>query len=131
MAQYGNYYCGVISGMDCAAKKVDTPISGIDTRRRHAHHASTLDQPTGDFLYRLAMPATKAIPEEVAKCFTKAGDYGVDVISSGPYMILGEDKIDISLLRHDQADRGLRRRQGHDARPQPQLRPLDGQHRVP
>ena len=36
-AQYGNYYCGVISGMDCAAKKVE-PVSGIDTADAHAHH---------------------------------------------------------------------------------------------
>ena len=42
------------------------------------------------------MPATAAIPQEVAKCFTKAGDYGRYVISSGPYMIMGEDKLDDS-----------------------------------
>jgi len=95
VAQYGNYYCGTIVGMDCAAKSADTKISGISTPD-DTHISFTLEQPTGDFIYRLAMPATKAIPEEVAKCFTKAGDYGVDVISSGPYMIEGTDKLDIS-----------------------------------
>lgn len=91
-AQYGNYYCGVISGMDCAAKKVE-PVSGIDTAD-DTHITFHLDQPVGDFLYRLAMPATKAIPEEVAKCFTTAGDYGSYIISSGPYMFFGEENMD-------------------------------------
>src|SRR5205823_6961803 len=51
---------------------------------------------TGDFLYRLAMPAAAPMPPEVAGCFPKAGDYGRDVVSSGPYMILGADKVDAS-----------------------------------
>jgi peptide/nickel transport system substrate-binding protein len=93
-AQYGNYYCGTITGMDCAAKKVE-PVSGIDTPDA-THITFHLDQPTGDFLYRLAMPATKAIPVEVAKCFTSAGDYGPYLISSGPYMFFGEENLDIS-----------------------------------
>jgi peptide/nickel transport system substrate-binding protein len=42
------------------------------------------------------MPAAGPIPQEVAKCFTKAGDYGRYIISSGPYMIAGSDKLDIS-----------------------------------
>jgi peptide/nickel transport system substrate-binding protein len=94
-ALYGNYYCnGIISGMTCDAKSV-APVSGISTPD-DTHIVFTLDAPTGDFLYRLAMPATGAIPEEVAKCFTTAGDYGRYVISSGPYMIMGQDKLDIS-----------------------------------
>jgi peptide/nickel transport system substrate-binding protein len=32
----------------------------------------------------------------VGKCFTKAGDYGRDIIATGPYMVRGEDKIDTS-----------------------------------
>ncbi|MEI4896393.1 hypothetical protein Q8G71_34435, partial [Klebsiella pneumoniae] len=55
-----------------------------------------LTRPVGDFLYRLGMSATAPIPEEVAHCFTKAGDYGRDVVSTGPYMIEGADKVDIS-----------------------------------
>jgi peptide/nickel transport system substrate-binding protein len=94
VAQYGSYYCGVIKGMDCQAKS-PSPVSGIE-----APDDSTivfhLEQPTGDFLYRLAMPATAPVPQEVAKCFTKAGDYGRFVISSGPYMIKGSDQLDIS-----------------------------------
>ena len=42
------------------------------------------------------MPAAAPIPEEVGKCFTKAGDYGRYVMSNGSYMIQGADKLDIS-----------------------------------
>lgn len=93
-AQYGNYYCGVIKGMTCSEKKL-APVSGISTPS-DSEISFSLEQPTGDFLYRLAMPATAAIPQEVAKCFTKAGDYGRFVISSGAYMIMGSDDLDIS-----------------------------------
>jgi peptide/nickel transport system substrate-binding protein len=94
VAQYGFYYFGVIQGMDGSAKS-PAPISGIETPDDQTiiFH---LTAPTGDFLYRLAMPATGPMPKEVASCFTKAGDYGRDVISSGPYMIRGSDKIDVS-----------------------------------
>ncbi len=42
------------------------------------------------------MPATGPIPPEVGKCFdgATAGNYGRDLISSGPYMVKGEDGID-------------------------------------
>jgi peptide/nickel transport system substrate-binding protein len=94
VAQYGTYYCGVIKGMDCAARAVQ-PVSGIETPD-DATVVFHLQQPTGDFLYRLAMPATAPVPQEVAKCFTKAGDYGRYVISSGPYVIKGAEKLDTS-----------------------------------
>jgi peptide/nickel transport system substrate-binding protein len=95
IAQYGNYYCGVIVGMDCKAKNDNQPISGI-TVTDPTHISFKLMQPTGDFLYRLSMPATKAVPVEYKGCFPKAGDMGTDVYSSGPYMILGQDKLDVS-----------------------------------
>jgi peptide/nickel transport system substrate-binding protein len=94
VAQYGFYYNGTIEGMDGQAKS-PKPISGIETPDDHTiiFH---LTAPTGDFLYRVAMPATGAIPKEVAGCFNKAGDYGRYVISSGPYMLKGEDQLDTS-----------------------------------
>jgi peptide/nickel transport system substrate-binding protein len=95
VAQYGTYYCGVIKGMDCKAKS-PAPISGGIETPDDTTIVFHLEQPTGDFLYRLAMPATAPIPQEVAKCFTKAGDYGRYVISSGPYMIKGSDQLDTS-----------------------------------
>ncbi len=93
-AQYGNYYCGVIQGMTCTEKTLH-PVSGISTPN-DTTIIFHLVQPTGDLLYRLSMPATAAIPQEVAKCFTQAGTYGRDVISSGPYMIMGEDQLNVS-----------------------------------
>jgi peptide/nickel transport system substrate-binding protein len=93
VAQYGFYYDGVIEGMTGTAKSADQTISGIETPddKTITFH---LTQPTGDFLYRLAMPAAAPQPKEVAGCFTKAGDYGRDVIASGPYMIMGSDQVD-------------------------------------
>jgi peptide/nickel transport system substrate-binding protein len=94
VAQYGFYYYGVIKGMDGSAAK-PAPISGIETPD-DSTITFHLEKPTGDFLYRLAMAATSPVPQEVGKCFTKAGDYGRYVISSGPYMFKGSDQLDIS-----------------------------------
>jgi peptide/nickel transport system substrate-binding protein len=105
VAQYGSYYCGVVKGMDCAAKSVQ-PVGGIETPDEGTI-VFHLEQPTGDFLYRLAMPATAPIPQEVAKCFTKAGDYGRFVIASGPYMIKGSDQLDISSCKAMKAISGF------------------------
>src|SRR6266496_241474 len=92
--QYWQYYFGTIKGMDGKAKS-PTPISGIQTPD-DSTIIFNLEKPTGDFLFRLSMPATAPVPQEVAKCFTKAGDYGRYVISSGPYMLKGSDKLNIS-----------------------------------
>jgi peptide/nickel transport system substrate-binding protein len=94
IAQYGYYY-DVIAGMaEFKEGKADT-ISGIETPddKTIVFH---LTEPTGDFLYRLAMGAAAPIPEEVAKCFTQAGEYGRFVIASGPYMLEGSDQLDIT-----------------------------------
>jgi peptide/nickel transport system substrate-binding protein len=95
VAQYGFYYFGTIKGMDGKAKSADTKISGIETPDDQTI-IFNLEKPTGDLLYRLSMPATAPIPEEVGKCFKKAGDYGRYVMSNGPYMIKGSDQLDIS-----------------------------------
>jgi peptide/nickel transport system substrate-binding protein len=94
VAQYAFYYDGVIQGMQQHSGP-PRPISGIETpdARTIVFH---LTQPTGDFLFRLAMPATAPIPQEVATCFPTAGGYGRDVVSSGPYMIQGADRVDVS-----------------------------------
>ena len=53
----------------------------------------------------LSMPATAPIPPEVGKCFEgQPGKYGLDVVSSGPYMIEGSDERRHQLVRRDQAD---------------------------
>jgi peptide/nickel transport system substrate-binding protein len=94
VAEYAFYFDGVVQGMSQHGGPL-TPISGIDTP-----DASTivfhLTKPTGDFLYRLALPATAPIPHEIAVCFPTGGGYGRDVVSSGPYMIKGAQNVDIS-----------------------------------
>jgi len=94
VAQYGFYYYGVIKGMDGNAT-APAPISGIETPN-DSTIVFHLTKPTGDFLYRLALPATAPVPQEVGKCATKAGDYGRYIISSGPYMFQGLDKLTVS-----------------------------------
>ncbi|HEV3505780.1 MAG TPA: ABC transporter substrate-binding protein, partial [Actinomycetes bacterium] len=90
VAQYGFYYTGIIKGLDGKAKSAATEVSGIETPDDQTI-VFNLEQPTGDFLYRVFMPATAPIPQEVAKCFTNAGDYVRYVMSSGPYMIQGSE----------------------------------------
>src|SRR5205085_12084148 len=66
-----------------------TTVSGITTPNDKTI-VFKLTKPVGDFNLRMSMPATAPIPEEVAKCFEgKPGDYGRDVVSSGPYMLKG------------------------------------------
>jgi peptide/nickel transport system substrate-binding protein len=93
-AQYGFYYEGVIEGFDITPGP-PKPVSGIETPDDKTI-VFNLTQATGDFLNRVALPATGPIPQEVAKCSTKAGDYGRFLISSGPYMIKGSDQLDIT-----------------------------------
>ncbi len=86
--EYGFYY-SVIKGWNDVASGTAKTVSGIsapDDQTVVIH----LTQKTGDFNYRMAMPATAPIPPEVGKCFEgKPGNYGRDVISSGPYMLAG------------------------------------------
>jgi peptide/nickel transport system substrate-binding protein len=97
VAQYGFYYDGTIVGMNgpLDKKAQDIKISGIETPD-DSTVVFHLQKPTGDFLFRLALPAAAPTPAEVAGCFDKAGDYGRDVVSSGPYMIKGMDQVDAS-----------------------------------
>jgi len=94
VAQYGQYYFGTIKGMDGKAKS-PAPISGIQTPD-DSTIIFNLEKPTGDFLFRLSMAAAAPVPQEVAKCFTKAGDYGRYIISSGPYMLKGSEALNTS-----------------------------------
>ncbi len=100
VAQYGFWYTPVIEGMEEFSKagglaKKGNKISGIETPDDKTI-VFRLTKPTGAFGYRLSMPAAAPIPQEVAKCFMKANEYGRFLISSGPYMIEGSDKLDIS-----------------------------------
>jgi peptide/nickel transport system substrate-binding protein len=90
--EYGFYYTP-IQGFTSGKGKT---LSGVSTP-----NASTLvihlTQPTGDFLYRMAMPATGPMPASITDCFEgQAGKYGQDLVSTGPYMIAGMDKVTAS-----------------------------------
>ena len=91
VAQYAFYY-DVIKGMAAFKAGTSKVIAGIKTPDPKTI-IFNLTVPTGDFRYRLAMPATGPIPQEVAGCFTQPLEYGRYVISSGPYMIAGSDKL--------------------------------------
>jgi peptide/nickel transport system substrate-binding protein len=95
-AQYGFYY-PIIQGWDAYSAGQAKTISGIRTPN-DSTIVFHLTRPAGDFLFRMAMPATAPMPHEVAGCFSggDASRYGRDVVSSGPYMIAGMDKIDDS-----------------------------------
>ncbi|HEX4520119.1 MAG TPA: ABC transporter substrate-binding protein [Gaiellaceae bacterium] len=94
-AQYGFYYSPIVGFDAYGAGKAKT-IAGIKTPNAHTI-VFDLTRPTGDFLYRMSLPATGPIPREVARCFEgQAGRYGKDVVSTGPYMIQGADKVDDS-----------------------------------
>jgi peptide/nickel transport system substrate-binding protein len=92
VAQYGFYY-NVIKGMTAFESGKSKVISGIQTPdpKTIIFH---LTVPTGDFRYRLGMPAAGPIPQEVAGCFNAPNLYGRYLISSGPYMFAGSDKLD-------------------------------------
>ena len=93
--QYSFYYTIIKGWNEYAAGKAKT-ISGITTPNNQTI-VFHLTEPTGDFGYRMSMPATAPIPEEVAKCFDgKPGNYGRDVVSSGPYMIAGANSVNES-----------------------------------
>jgi peptide/nickel transport system substrate-binding protein len=94
-AQYGFYYSNTIEGLQDFTDGKSDKISGITCSDDHTIEFK-LTEPTGDFLFRLAMPATAPIPREVGECFEKAGEYGRYVISSSSYMLEGSEDLDIS-----------------------------------
>jgi peptide/nickel transport system substrate-binding protein len=91
--EYAFYYTVIKGWNAAAAKSAKTKnlvhVSGIQTPN-NSTIVFHLTSPTGDFNYRMGMPATAPIPTEVGKCFEgKPGNYGRNLISSGPYMIQG------------------------------------------
>jgi peptide/nickel transport system substrate-binding protein len=94
VAQYGYQYEPIAGFTQFSAGKADG-ISGIRTPDPRTI-SFTLTQPVGDFLERLALPATGPIPEEVATCDTGPGDYGRHLIATGPYMLEGSGDLDAS-----------------------------------
>ena len=95
-AQYAFYYNTLVQGWDAYSKGEKKSISGIKTPNARTIRI-TLTRPSGDFPFRMTMPAVAPMPQEVVKCFEgKPGAYGRYVISSGPYMIEGSEDLNIS-----------------------------------
>src|SRR4051812_34041045 len=92
--QYAFYYTDIVGWANGAKGKA---VSGITTPNAKTL-VIKLTAPSGDLLYRMAMPAAGPIPPEVGKCFTggSANKYGRDIVASGPYMFEGSDKVDVS-----------------------------------
>ncbi len=91
----GPTYFAAIEGFTAVTEGKAKTVSGITTPDDKTI-VFKVTEPTGDFRYRMALPVGAPIPEEVAKCFTKAGEYGSYQVSTGPYMIKGMDKMDAS-----------------------------------
>jgi peptide/nickel transport system substrate-binding protein len=90
--QYSFYYT-VIKGWDAVASGKAKTVSGITTPN-DSTIVFHLTKAAGDFNLRMSMPATAPIPSEVGSCFEgKPGDYGRDVVSSGPYMLKGANAV--------------------------------------
>src|SRR3954453_1995440 len=91
--QYAFYYTDIVGWANGAKGKA---ISGIKTPNSKTL-VINLTAPSGDLLYRMAMPGTGPIPSEVAKCFTgaDANKYGRNLVASGPYMFEGSGAVSI------------------------------------
>jgi peptide/nickel transport system substrate-binding protein len=104
--QYAFYY-KVIKGWDAYAAGKAKSISGIKTPN-NSTIVFNLTAPTGDFLFRMSMPATGPMPAEVTKCFEgQAGKYSGDLISTAGYMLKGIDKVDTSSCKNLKAAEGF------------------------
>ena len=95
VAQYGFYYYGLIDGLELGEDPGAGGIPGIETPddKTIVFHLTRI---APEFEFLVSMPATGPMPEEVAGCFTEAGEYGRYVVSSGPYMYEGTDALDPS-----------------------------------
>ncbi|HVF53599.1 MAG TPA: ABC transporter substrate-binding protein [Actinomycetota bacterium] len=86
-AQYPFYY-DIIEGADEFSKGDADEITGIETPDDKTI-IFKLEEPAGDWPYRVAMPATTPVPQRYAEQFDKKkdSDYDNHVVASGPYFI--------------------------------------------
>ena len=93
-AQYP-YYFRIIRGFDAYRAGRTRRIAGISTPNAKTIRFELI-RPAAEFPHRLTLPAAAPIPPEVGRCFEgKPEKYGLDLVSSGPYMYQGADEIDI------------------------------------
>jgi peptide/nickel transport system substrate-binding protein len=99
---YSHYYLGVIAGaQDFADGQADT-ISGLEAPDDHTLVVH-LTRPTGDLGYRFSLGATAPIPPHPSKPDARLGaaeghddGYGRFLVSTGPYMLEGAEKLDFA-----------------------------------
>jgi peptide/nickel transport system substrate-binding protein len=95
-AQGYPFYYSPIEGFDDAD---GGEISGLSAPDPHTL-VIKLTIPTGDFPFRMTMPATAPIPDGASDGHVK--DYGRFLVASGPYMFEGSENLDFSAAPADQ-----------------------------
>ena len=95
---YSNYYA-VIEGFTEFSEGEADSISGMTAVDDQTLEVR-LTAPTGDFGYRMAMPAAAPIPEGASD--GHEDDYGRFLVASGPYMFEGSEALDFSVDPKDQ-----------------------------
>jgi peptide/nickel transport system substrate-binding protein len=83
-----------VKGWTAAGKKPGSPISGVETPDAYTI-VFHLTEPSARFEYALANPLASPLPPGAAEGHDK--DYNRYVVSTGPYMVAGSDKLDFSL----------------------------------
>ena len=89
---YGFYY-DAIRGFEEYGSGTADSIAGLETPDDRTL-VVRLDRVTGDLAYRFALAATAPLPEGAAEGHDE--DYARFVVSSGPYMIEGSERLDFS-----------------------------------
>ena len=97
-----SFYYSAIKGFDAFAAGDADSISGLETPD-DSTLVVTLNDPTGDLGYRLAMPASAPIPplpgEPKARLGAATGhdpNWGQFLVATGPYMFEGSEAMDFS-----------------------------------
>jgi ABC-type transport system substrate-binding protein len=92
-ASYSFYYT-VIEGANAFAAHRTDSIAGLEVPDPHTLVVH-LTQPTGDLGYRFSLAATAPIPPGADRGHDR--DYGRYLVSSGPYMIAGSERMNFAL----------------------------------
>lgn len=95
---YGFYY-SVIEGFPEVQAGEAESISGLETPDDHTL-VFNISEPTGDFAYRLSLPAASPIPHTPGGGVLGAAEghdeYGRFLVATGPYMLEGSEALDFS-----------------------------------
>lgn len=103
LSPYAYYYLGFIEGTERFAKGQADTISGLQTPDDHTL-VVRLTQPVGDLGYRFSLPTSAPIPPNPHDPSARLGaaeghddGYGRFLVASGPYMLEGSERLDLSL----------------------------------